>query len=90
MVEVGLRMIERDVIKISQKICFHWHTEWTVVLRFMYGCRYADNDLLLIYKHGAVCHHNNFQRQTIIKFTCDPNAGNCSLLIILNPLRLGY
>ncbi|XP_070567815.1 cation-independent mannose-6-phosphate receptor-like [Ptychodera flava] len=38
--------------------------------------RYSDGELVLIYKHGAVCHHNGFQRTSVINFKCNKTAGH--------------
>ncbi|XP_045197868.2 cation-independent mannose-6-phosphate receptor-like isoform X2 [Mercenaria mercenaria] len=37
---------------------------------------YADGRLTLTYKGGEKCHHNNFQRQTVINFVCNQTAGD--------------
>ena len=37
--------------------------------------RYVDGVLTLTYKGGEKCHHNQFQRETIISFHCNHSAG---------------
>ncbi|XP_077977392.1 cation-independent mannose-6-phosphate receptor-like [Glandiceps talaboti] len=37
--------------------------------------RYSDGELVLIYQHGSVCNHNDFQRTSIITFVCNQTAG---------------
>ena len=44
---------------------------WLSVLCY----RYVDGVLTLTYKGGEKCHHNQFQRETIISFHCNHSAG---------------